>query len=187
MTVKSTALAASFLAAFAMLSAPAQAADTGGFFVNGRVGRSAVDKGALDDDDTGYAVNLGYRWAVAPNVSIGIEGGYADLGEFSAKAPLASTTTVSIDGWNVGATGHFNLDENWYLAGRLGLFRASSEVDNRYFRTDDTSNQWYAGVGFGYDFSNRFSVGLNYDYYKADLHSAKFNPDLISVSGEYRF
>lgn len=52
---------------------------------------------------------------------------------------------------------------------------------------DDSSNKWYAGAGFGYDFSNNFSVGLNYDYYKAEKNGLKFDPDLVSVSAEYRF
>ena len=46
---------------------------------------------------------------------------------------------------------------------------------------------WYAGAGFGYDFSNNVSLGLNYDYYSAKKHGAKFDPDAISLSGVYRF
>ena len=52
---------------------------------------------------------------------------------------------------------------------------------------DDTSNKYYAGAGFGYDFSNNLSVGLNYDYYKADKNGLYLDPSLVSVSAEYRF
>jgi len=52
---------------------------------------------------------------------------------------------------------------------------------------DDTSTKYYAGAGFGYDFSNNFSVGLNYDYYKADKSGLYLAPSLVSVSGEFRF
>ncbi|HEV7490612.1 MAG TPA: porin family protein, partial [Rhodanobacteraceae bacterium] len=38
-----------------------------------------------------------------------------------------------------------------------------------------------------YDFNNNFSVGLNYDYYKADKSNLDLNADLVSVSAEYRF
>ena len=81
--------------------------------------------------------------------------------------------------------------ENWYLSGRAGLFRG--DVKGGYFdgvvpvRVDDSSNKWYAGAGVGYDFSNNFSVGVNYDYYKAEQNGLKFSPNLVSVSGEYRF
>ena len=54
-------------------------------------------------------------------------------------------------------------------------------------RVDDNSNKWYAGAGFGYDFSSNASIGLNYDYYKASKSGLEVNPRVISVSAEYRF
>lgn len=194
MTLKSAPLAAALAAAFAMLSTPSQAADPGGFFLNGRVGRSALSKGRLDDSDTGYALNFGYRWVVAPNASIGVETGYADFGDFSLNRQIGSAK-VSIWSWNLGANGRFNLDDRWYLAGRFGLLRANTEFDNTFFRVEDERNKWYAGLGVGYDVNDRISLGLNYDYYKADLRYAKFgfrgstsySPELVSLSGEYRF
>src|SRR3569623_1190329 len=59
-------------AAFAQ-SAPTH---TDGWFVNGNVGRTSIDKGPYDDHDTGYAVGGGYRWSVDPFVAIGVEAGY---------------------------------------------------------------------------------------------------------------
>ena len=177
---------AALAAAAAVMPSRSEAASDGGFFVNGRIGRSDLSKGRLDDNDTGYAANIGYRWAVAPSFLIGIEGGYTDLGEFSVRTPLQKVTT-SISGWNVGANGRFTIADRWYLTGRAGLFRGDTEVKAAPFRSDDNSNKWYAGIGFGYDFSNNLSVGLNYDYYKSSLDGANFNPKLVSVSGEYRF
>jgi OOP family OmpA-OmpF porin/outer membrane immunogenic protein len=52
---------------------------------------------------------------------------------------------------------------------------------------DDSTNKWYAGAGFGYDFNTNFSLGLNYDFYKAEKNGLDFDPSLVSVSGEYRF
>lgn len=183
------ALAATGIAAVPAIS---HAADTSGFFINGNVGQSNLNKGAYDDSDTGYAANIGYRWAFAPSVLIGIEAGYTDLGSVSPKngfAPVLGNAELS--GWNVGVNGHFNVSDNWYLSGRAGLFRA--DIKGGYFDgaapvlVDDSSNKWYAGAGFGYDFNNNFSVGVNYDYYKADKSGLNFSPDLVSVSGEYRF
>ena len=54
-------------------------------------------------------------------------------------------------------------------------------------RVDDNSNKWYAGAGFGYDFSSNASIGLNYDYYKATKSGLEVNPKVVSVSAEYRF
>ena len=78
------------------------------------------------------------------------------------------------------------------MSGRAGLFRADLKggyLDSAGLpvRVDDSSNKWYAGAGFGYDFNNNLSVGLNYDTYKANTNGLSFNPNLVSVSAEYRF
>ncbi len=189
-------LLATALAVTAMVAVPAvsQAADTNGFFVNGNIGQSSVSKGAYDDSDTGYAANVGYRWAVAPNFLLGVEGGYTDLGSISPKNVYRPTglSDAELKGWTLGGNAHFNLSDNWYLSGRAGLFRA--DLKGGYVdavgvpvRVDDSSNKWYAGAGFGYDFNTNLSVGVNYDYYKADRNGLKLDSDLVSVSGEYRF
>lgn len=176
------------------LPALSHAANNGGFFVNGNIGQSNLSKGPYDDNDTGYAVNLGYRWAVAPNALIGVEGGYTDLGSFSPRSGFGSSGLgdAKIKGWNVGANAHLNLTDNWYLSGRAGFFRADVRggvLNGAGLPTfvDDTTNKWYAGAGFGYDFNTNLSVGLNYDYYKANTNGLNLNPRLVSVSAEYRF
>jgi opacity protein-like surface antigen len=197
-TLFAIALATAGLASLPLAS---HAADNGngGFFINGNVGQSNLDKGLYDDHDTGYGANIGYRWAINPNVALGIEGGYTKLGSFDPKSSLANTIDLGplnradVQGWNLGVNGHFNVTPNWYISGRGGYFRADvkgdfvSALPNGPVFVDDSSNKYYAGAGFGYDFSNNLSVGLNYDYYKADVQGFKANPDLVSVSAEYRF
>jgi OOP family OmpA-OmpF porin/outer membrane immunogenic protein len=183
------------LSAAGLAVAPLQshAADNGngGFFVNGNVGQSNLSKGVYDDNDTAYGVNLGYRWALNPNVALGVEGGYTDLGKFDTKNSVAGLPQAKISGWTAGVNGHFNLNPEWYVSGRAGLFRG--DVKGAYLASatpvyvDDTSTKYYAGAGFGYDFSNNLSVGLNYDYYKTDKSGLSLDPSLVSVSAEYRF
>jgi len=193
-----TTLFALALASAGLAAAPAMshAADAngpgGGFFINGNIGQSSLSKGAYDDNDTGYAGNIGYRWALNPNVALGIEGGYTDLGKFDPKSGSDGLGRASVKGWTAGVNGHFNITPEWYLSGRAGLFRA--DIKGSYLdesaspvNVDDTSSKYYAGAGVGYDFSNNFSVGVNYDYYKADKNGLKFDPSLVSVSAEYRF
>jgi len=198
--MKNTLLAIA-LAAASFAAVPAFAADNGngagGFFVNGNIGQSNLSKGIYDDNDTGYGVNLGYRWALNPNVALGVEGGYTDLGKFGTKNAYSSLglPSASVKGWTAGVNGHFNVTPEWYLSGRAGLFRAdvkgaipvTTPSSTGYALVDDTSTKYYAGAGVGYDFSNNISVGLNYDYYKADKNGVKFDPNLVSVSAEYRF
>ena len=195
--MKNTAFAIA-LSAAGLFAAPvlthAANGDNGGFFVNGMIGQSNLDKGAYNDSDTGYGGNVGYRWALSPAVAIGLEGGYTYLGKYDPKSGFEGTglPRAEVKGWNVGANGHFNITPQWYISGRAGWFRP--EVKGGFFdaaglpvSVDDTSNKWYAGAGFGYDFTNNFSVGLNYDYYKANVSGLNLNPDLVSVSAELRF
>jgi OOP family OmpA-OmpF porin/outer membrane immunogenic protein len=193
-TVFALALAAAGVATVPAL-AQAQEGNAGNssFFVNGNVGQSNLSKGAYDDSDVGYDVNIGYRWALNPNVALGVEGGYANLGSFKVKSGLDGTgiPDAEVHGWTLGVNGHFNINPNWYVSARGGFFRG--DIKGAYFAgstpiyVDDTSSKYYAGAGFGYDFSNNFSIGLNYDYYKADKGGLSVDPNLVSVSGEYRF
>ena len=194
-TLFAIALASAGLLAVPAVSHAADAnGDKDGFFVNGNIGQSTLSKGAYDDNDTGYAGNIGYRWALNPNFALGIEGGYTDLGKFGTKSSFdgVGLGQASVKGWTAGVNGHFNITPEWYVSGRAGLFRA--DIKGGYLdatatpvNIDDTSSKYYAGAGVGYDFSNNFSVGVNYDYYKADKAGLKFDPNLVSVSAEVRF
>lgn len=173
--------------------------DMGQWFINGQVGQSNMDQGVYDDDDIGYQLTGGYRWNINPWVQLGIEGGYNKLGEIDAEpgvrkaGNLAGIDTQSkLDGWMLGANAHFNLASNWYLSARGGAYRWDADaitgpIDAVAGRDSISSTDWYAGAGVGYDFNTGWSVGLNYDYYRAEDDDMKFNRDMVSVSGEYRF
>jgi len=194
--MKSTLLAIA-LATTGLAVAPAlsHAANNGagGFFINGNLGESSLDHHGYDDNDTAFQGNIGYRWALSPGVALGVEGGYTDLGKFSPKNNEdAILGDASLKGWTLGVNGHFNLTPEWYLSGRTGIFH--SDLKGGYFNTpdtvvyvDDTANKFYAGAGVGYDFSNNFSLGLNYDYYKANKNGLNLDPSMFSVSAEFRF
>ncbi|WP_300615096.1 porin family protein [Dokdonella sp.] len=188
--MKNTLLAIALTTGLAALPIASHAANSG-FFINGNVGQSSIDKGGYNDDDTGYGANIGYRWAVAPNFLLGVEGGYVDLGSVSPRRGFGDLGKAELSGWTLGVNSHWNLTDNWYLSGRGGYFRGDVKggyaVGPLAVRVDDNSNKWYAGAGFGYDFNNNVSVGLNYDYYKAEKSGLKLDSDLVSVSAEYRF
>jgi len=193
--MKSTLFALGLAASAFLAPAISHAADNGngGFFINGNVGESNLSKGVYNDDDTGFGANVGYRWAINPSVAIGVEGGYTDLGKFDSKNSLSGLglPNAKVDGWNVGLNGHFNITPNWYVSARGGFFRGDAKgafIDGTTpVYVDENSNKYYAGAGFGYDFNNNFSVGLNYDYYKVDKGGLNLDPNLVSVSAEYRF
>lgn len=167
----------------------------GGWFINGNVGSTSLDHGSYNGHDTGYAVDGGYRWAVNPSVALGAEVGYNDLGNIHAKNIFNSQSVVEdgksqLHGWTAGVNGHFNVTPNWYISARTGIYgwkgHGLSNNENPVRRgLDDTS--WYAGAGFGYDFSNNVSLGLNYDHYNAKKSNVDLSTNMVSVSAEYRF
>ena len=188
------------LASAGMLSVPAAFAqnaptDNGGWFINGNVGRTAIDHGPYDGHDTGYALNGGYRWSFTPNFALGAEVGYNDLGNIRAKnifnsSPVVAPGKSQLHGWTAGANAHVDLSPNWYLSGRAGLYSwtghgMSNDVNPVRKGLDD--NSWYAGAGIGYNITQNGSVGLNYDYLHAKKHSVDLSTDMISASAEFRF
>ena len=192
-TLFAIALATACLAGAPALSHAADNNGAGGFFINGNLGESSLDHHGYDDNDTAFQGNIGYRWALTPGVALGVEGGYTDLGKFDPKNSEDNILgQASLKGWTLGVNGHFNLTPEWYLSGRTGIFH--SDLKGGYFSTpdtivyvDDTANKFYAGAGVGYDFSNNFSLGLNYDYYKANKSGLDLDPSMFSVSAEFRF
>lgn len=196
--MKKTVLALSIIAAVAATPALAQDygnSSNGQWFVNGNVGRTSINQGPYDGHDTGYAINGGYRWTVNPQVAIGAEVGYNDLGNIKLKNifntdPVIANQKSALRGWTVGANGHFNITPNWYASARAGLYGWKGHGisnDSHVLRSSLDQTSWYSGVGFGYDFNSNVSVGLNYDYYHAKKDNVDLSTDMVSVSAEYRF
>lgn len=179
-------------AAFAQ-SAPPSHQD--GWFVNGQVGRTHMNSNWYDGHDTGYQLTGGYRWAMGQSTLLGVEAGYNDLGNIDVDNVFNSQDVYNhsqseLHGWMLGANGHFNLNPNWYISARAGLYQwkghGLSDNENPLNRSLDKTD-WYAGAGFGYDFASNFSVGLNYDYYHAKKDHVDLSTDMVSVGAEYRF
>lgn len=170
-------------------------ADDAGWFINGNVGRTAIDQGPYDGHDTGYALNGGYRWSLAPNFALGAEVGYNDLGNIRASnifnsQPIIAPGRSQLHGWTAGANAHFDLSPNWYLSGRAGLYSWTGHGlsnDINPVNKGLSDNSWYAGAGVGYNINRNLSVGLNYDYYDAQKHQVDLSTDMISASAEFRF
>jgi OOP family OmpA-OmpF porin/outer membrane immunogenic protein len=177
--MKKTLLAALCAAAgvFAISSAHAD----GNFFVSGDVGRAMPDENDLASGNS-YGVNGGYRWQVAPSLKLGVEGGYAVLGNFDTTG-FYSGGTVKLKGWTLGANLHYNLTPNWYLSARAGGYFADLTGSSSYGSYSQHGNGGYGGVGFGYDFSSQTSIGMEYSRY--DVAGGRANR--LGVNGEVRF
>lgn len=199
----------------------------GSWFAAGAIGRtdggSASTFGSgdfnlfrsADGRRTGYGVAAGYRWKVAPNVGVGMEGGYADLGNlkvtnvFDGDPVNERQSENALRGWHVGGNARFNPTQAWYIGARGGYFRASDN-NARYYNSvgqelglvsggSDGRDSWYGGLGTGWNVSSNLSVGVHYDYFRAkagelrdpdtgiEFTGPKRSTALLSATVEYAF
>jgi OOP family OmpA-OmpF porin len=189
MKLKSALLRAAISAALAFISANTLAQEVGKRWYGGAsVGRTSADisgegltvAGATassvskDETGTGFKGYVGYRF----NRNFAIEGGYTDLGEFSATrnvtAPAIGSLkgTVTATGLHIDAVGILPLQGNFSLFGKVGAY--FNEVETRVtstgavvvlagrsnFTHSDTNLK--VGVGAAYDFNQ--SVGLRVEW-----------------------
>lgn len=199
-TLFAVALAAAGLAvvpaAFAQTAPTAQQ----GWYVGAEAGYGLVNKGAYEDKGSYIGgVKGGYRFAINPEASVGVEAGYQYLGFVNAKGAYGgdSAPRGRFHAPTLGANLRWNFNPDWYAEIRAGAFYAKGTglVDNAYaFNTPNqriSNIRPYAGVGVGYNINQHFSVGVNYNYYDATSHGGnngvQLQTNAVTVAGEYRF
>ncbi|KZC15363.1 autotransporter [Rhodanobacter sp. FW510-R12] len=174
---------------------PSQPIGSGNWFINGSVGQAHMRVGPYGDHPTTYALNGGYRWKVGQDLGLGVEVGYNDLGNFKLKNAFNSNAVnltsqrQALRGWTAGANGKINVWQGLYLSGRTGIYGwkgdgySNQDINRHHLDRVD----YYAGAGVGYDFSERFGLGLAYDYYHAKKDHIGLSTDTASLTAEYRF
>ena len=143
-------------ALFSLTAIDAGAAESG-FFMGGSVGTAAVEANVndgislpdpapvFDENDFGWKFLAGYDFALSNAFSLGIEGGYVDLGNPSADV---LTVPISLDPTGLTLYGTAGLD-----IGPVGLFAKYGFVDWDVsgsiggIRFDDDGNDPAYGVG----------------------------------------
>lgn len=179
-------------AAFAQ-SSPAQTAQQG-WYVGAEAGYGQINKGPYDSNgDAIGGIKGGYRFAINPNMSVGVEAGYQYLGQVDARgASGVSSLRSKLHGPTLGVNLRYNFTPAWYGELRTGAFYAQGQglTDSAipvYQRFDRT--RYYAGVGVGYNISQNWSVGVNYNYYDGSNrnHGVQLQTNAYTVSAEYRF
>lgn len=193
-TLMAIALVTSGFAALSTSSFAADAAYNGGYFINGGVGRTEVNKSPFDANDTGYTLNGGYRWGL-----FGVEVGYTDLGSYKQNVTVGTTPLslkAKVHGPTVGGNVHIPVGDNFYVSGRAGVYHFDGNAQLAgldgtgnavIVRTSGDGYKPYGGVGVGYDFSSNVSLGVNYDYYSAKKSDFDLSSKMLSVNAEYRF
>jgi len=189
-------------AAMAALSpaALAQAPGDRGWYVGGALGQTEVELDctgttACDDKDSSWKIFAGYQ----VNRNFAVEFGYGDVGKVTASTPpigiippanVAIETTV----WELVAVGVLPLAERFSAFGKLGLYRADTDVRIDFVGlgsvTDSDSNTDLTfGIGVRFDMTPRLGARLEWQRY-SDVAAADFDEgdvDVISLGVAWRF
>jgi len=179
------------LSVLSALLLPTLAPAATGFYIDGAVGQASVDDLGIDDNDSAYRIGAGWRFLE----NFGAELGYVDLGTMSEEVAVGgATASVSADGLTAGIAGKIPLHDasnGFYLSARGGMMWWDATGRARVGATtvvlDEDSNDFYVGVGGGYDFNEQFGVGVAFDRYKIGDQVADMDYDVLSLTGEVRF
>jgi OOP family OmpA-OmpF porin/outer membrane immunogenic protein len=174
---------------------PDQPIGSGNWFLDGSVGQAHLYQGPYEDHPTTYAINGGYRWKVGPDLGLGVEVGYNDLGNFKVKNAFNSddvnltSRRNALRGWTAGVNGRIDVWKGLYVSGRTGIYgwKGHGYSNQDINRHDLDKVDYYAGAGVGYDFTSHFGLGLAYDFYHAKKDGIPLSSDTASLTAEYRF
>lgn len=167
-----------------------------------------VDSSKLDDNDTGYKIQAGYKF----NENFALEGGYVDLGRFSYSGdavPAGNITDLHLGadvkayGFNIDAVGTLPLGAGFSVFAKAGLLLSYTEVTASVnasgvggtANVDEDDDDWgaapSAGVGVAFDFNDTLSVRLEYQRFFAlktgGDDSDDLDADLASIGLVARF
>jgi OmpA-OmpF porin, OOP family len=190
------------------------------WYIGGSIGQSRVklDTGGLSSDlaaagmantgfsanetDTGFKLFGGYRFH--PNFAV--EGGYVDLGRFSADGtlttfnfvpivPLPTKVTIEVrQGLHLSAVGNLPLANRFSVFGRLGAYNLRTETKATVAGSSsgesarNTGLLW--GLGAGYDFTGNVGMRLEWEKFNKVGDKDKTGQGdvgLLSVGLVYRF
>jgi hypothetical protein len=172
------------------------------------LGTSTVETGVsnttgtarLDEDDSGFKIHIGKKI----NKTISVEGFYADFGEASLTGntgdnfDLGGTTYVfttnnakiatTVTG--IGANAKFThaFSDKSSISGRIGimLWDVTASVSGASIASSTASSDGtdlFYGVGYKYNFNNKYAFTVDYDLYTAD--DADLN--MVAVGVSYNF
>ena len=181
-------------------AALAQAPGDMGWYVGGALAQAEVELDctgttACDDSDSSWKIFAGYQF----NRNFAVELGYGDLGQVTASTPsigIIPPANVAIEStvWELVAVGMLPLAERFSLFGKLGLYRADTDIEVNFVGlgsvTDSDSNTDLTfGIGVRFDVTPRLGVRLEWQRYSG-VAAADFDEgdvDVMSLGVAWRF
>ena len=184
-----------YLLAFicALVAVPVVAQDSG-FYAGGHIGQSKAKDACdglagagvtCDDKDTAWKILGGYQL----NRMLGIELGYTDLGEVSARGPGGTANVESTALELVGVAG-FPIGERFSLYGKAGVYRGETDASGTAIGSaSETNNDLTFGFGARFDLSRNVALRAEWQRY-ADMGGGAIGEadvDVLSIGALFRF
>lgn len=154
-----------------------EAADSSGFFLEGRYGQSNLTNtvSVLQQDEQPVGWLAGGYWF---NKYFAAEGGYVELNDafFDYKSAKLDTIYAGVKGRML-----FERTEGtgFFLGGRAGLHY----WDQRHGGHNHEGVNRYIGAFLGYQFTPAVALSINHDFFDAGPHDA----DVTTLAFEYKF
>ena len=130
-----------------------------------------IDICTSDDSDNALGLNIGYMFTD----SLGLEAGYADLGEYNVnvqgavfrgpnRAPFDFDINVDTEATYLAAVGSTPVTENLSLTVRLGVYEGEVSASGEGTTVNhDTDIEFYGGASLDYRITDRLKAQLRYD------------------------
>lgn len=152
---------------------------------------------SLDDTDTGYKFQLGYRF----NPNWAIEGGYVDLGKFNYNATFTGGTAsaqVKASGLNIAGVGTYPINDQFSVFGKLGFIDGKVEESITATGPGGTASgsasatKVKANYGFGatYNLSKAWGLRAEWERFSKlgdNNTTGESDVDLLSVGVVFNF
>jgi OOP family OmpA-OmpF porin len=165
------------VAATLLASAPAMAAEDGGFYVGAGFGQFSVDEGSFDESDTGYKLFGGWMF----NQYVGGELEYIDGGTVGDNDFGIDTTA-----FNVSLKGNWPVTEQLDVYGKVGYFFWDADIDvsgDSGQERNDSGSDLSWGLGAGYDFTENFGVVAEWQWFQIEEADA----EMLSAGVVWKF
>jgi OmpA-OmpF porin, OOP family len=148
----------------ALISSNTSRAEDFDFYARASIGNASLTNSVYNDSNSDFGLGGAVGWRFIPWLAV--EAGYSQLGEYAfdcgpSPCPTVRPPALELDTVELGLAARLPFgDSGWFGQLRSGLHH----WDGGFGRSDTDP---YYGIGFGYQFNDRFNMSLNYDHYKA--------------------
>lgn len=141
-----------------------------------------VEVGSDSESEVGFSGTFGARF----NRYFGIETSYYTANFKSSNSIVTGEQDIS--GLSITPVGYFNITNELYAFGKIGIMRAKVDVEHCISSYDcdtwsDSENDLTYGLGLQYQSLNGFSSRLSYDMYNGDY----IDGNLLTFAIGYHF